>query len=337
MTRANLFRLVLRVFVHELRGSIAFGRVPLLSVSEITFALPASRDLWDAESPEEWKARYLAKPAQQRDISIIDVMHDRSRLDANKDVIDVNLTAHTLLYALWGRTWLFLESRSLAVQPVPFVKTTSGVWIEMQRQELYQDIQATVLDLSVQEALTPDGLLFSELVMLYLYSSPEDTGRFASRFEMDDFYNVLPALEQWLHSEDCCRAVWHAGQILRAARSFPPAELRGFYAIAVYQACLTLWVFAVLSGNVEKERNLTSAPMIALDKEETIESRLYLRSGRGCPCIHIRGHMTRLLDPQLISTAMDEVFRGNFSSKGHPLPSMVEDLYSLIREVTRAQ
>ncbi|KFA51930.1 hypothetical protein S40293_07073 [Stachybotrys chartarum IBT 40293] len=329
-------RLVLRVFVHELRGSIAFGRVPLLSVSEMTFALPASRDLWDAGSPEEWKARYLAKPVQQRDISIIDVMHQRSRLGASQDVIDCKFAAHAILYALWARAWLFLESRSLAVQPLSFTRTTSSLWIETQRQALYQDIQATVLDLAAHHALTPDGFLFTELIMLYLYSSPDDMGRFASQFEVDDYYNALPALEQWLYSEDGCRAIWHAGQILRAARSFPPAELRGVYAIAVYQACLTLWVFAVLSGNAEKDKDLTCEPMIALDKEETNESRLYLTSGRGSPCVHVGGQMTRLVDPQLISTVMDEVLRNNFASHGYLLPPLVENLYSLVHELTQA-
>ncbi|KAH8896562.1 hypothetical protein GQ53DRAFT_524697 [Thozetella sp. PMI_491] len=328
-------RLTLRVFVNDMRASISFGRAPILSTSEITFALPASRDLWDAASPELWKARFLAKPAQQKEITIIEAMHDRTLLNENKDFVDVNLAAHAILHALWGRTWLFLESRSLSLQP--FANTTSGLLMEMQRKELCKDIQAIVQDFSALKILTPASMLLSEMVLLYLHSSPEDMGRFASRFEADDFDNVLPALEKWLHSGESCRAIWHAGQILRAARLFPPVELGGFYSVAVYQACLTLWVFTVLLERSEKDRDPVRAPIVALDQHETVESRSFLKSGRGCPCINVGGQMTRLDNPRIVSEVMDEIFQENFASKGHPLPLLTEDLYTLIHTLAQDQ
>ncbi|KAH7628682.1 hypothetical protein B0T09DRAFT_344404 [Sordaria sp. MPI-SDFR-AT-0083] len=52
----------------------------------------------------------------------------------------------------------------------------------------------------------------------------------------------------WVRSTDARYAVWHAGQVFRAARGLPPTGLRGFNAMAVYFASLTLWVYGFLGG-----------------------------------------------------------------------------------------
>ena len=52
----------------------------------------------------------------------------------------------------------------------------------------------------------------------------------------------------WVRSEDARYAVWHAGQVFRRARELPPTGLRGFNAMAVYFASLTLWVYGLLGG-----------------------------------------------------------------------------------------
>ncbi|KAK3500725.1 hypothetical protein B0T13DRAFT_228602 [Neurospora crassa] len=52
----------------------------------------------------------------------------------------------------------------------------------------------------------------------------------------------------WVRSTDARYAVWHAGQVFRAARALPPTGLRGFNAMAVYFASLTLWVYGLLGG-----------------------------------------------------------------------------------------
>lgn len=52
----------------------------------------------------------------------------------------------------------------------------------------------------------------------------------------------------WVRSTDARYAVWHAGQVFRVARGLPPTGLRGFNAMAVYFASLTLWVYGLLGG-----------------------------------------------------------------------------------------
>ncbi|KAH8893550.1 hypothetical protein GQ53DRAFT_821491 [Thozetella sp. PMI_491] len=43
---------------------------------------------------------------------------------------------------------------------------------------------------------------------------------------MEDFFIALPALERWLNSEESCRVVWHAAQLLRAR--FHEKNSKGF-------------------------------------------------------------------------------------------------------------
>ncbi|KAK3388990.1 hypothetical protein B0T20DRAFT_511002 [Sordaria brevicollis] len=52
----------------------------------------------------------------------------------------------------------------------------------------------------------------------------------------------------WVRSTEARHAVWHAGQVFRAARALPPTGLMGFNAMAVYFASLTLWVYGLLGG-----------------------------------------------------------------------------------------
>ncbi|EXK78647.1 hypothetical protein FOQG_16683 [Fusarium oxysporum f. sp. raphani 54005] len=244
-------RLVLRLLVNEMRSSIAFIRAPVLSSHEITFQLPAARDLWDSRDPDEWRARYLSKKKQSVSLTFLDAVHDASKLKEEKDIIDMSFTPMAILYALWARVWSFLDSRAFAATGTSTTSAGSGsLWAEAHRQELLKHIQTTVVKLKWLQALAPEGRLISELLMLSLHSFTDDIQRFAGRYGDDEVAQALPRLRHWMSSEDKNFALWHAGQVIKAARAFPPTQLGGFHAIAVYHACLCLWVFVIFNRNL---------------------------------------------------------------------------------------
>lgn len=82
---------------------------------------------------------------------------------------------------------------------------------------------------------------------MYLHAPLDDIQRFAGKHGEDDAHHALRALQPWRAATPIARtAIWHAGQVLRAARSVPPYQLRGADTIMVYYAALTLWAYAAL-------------------------------------------------------------------------------------------
>ncbi|KAJ9156050.1 C2H2 type zinc finger domain protein [Pleurostoma richardsiae] len=365
-------RLVLHLFINEMRGSMAFGRNPVLSVAELSFTLPAARDLWDARGPEEWRARHLAKLHKHSSFTIIDGMHDPTQLEAEIDGIDIGLSSLAILYGFWSRVWSFTDSKTFTYQrKVTSNRSSTGFWVEAQRQELYQTIHTASLKLRSLHCLSPEGHLVSEFLMMSLHTLFEDTQRLVGRYGEEEFKQALPRLREWTQSDDQHCAAWHAGQVLRAARTFYPTQLRGFHAVAVYQACLTLFIFIVLSkislasapaspvpersivSNILRRGTDTSAaarpggvlaaphgrniPLeILLDGEETIDVRTFLKTGHGRPRLTVSGEPQDLEDPRIVHTVMAEIFQSNFPSKSDPLPPLLENLASLMSDICKA-
>ena len=89
--------------------------------------------------------------------------------------------------------------------------------------------------------------------MLFLHTSLDDVQRFAGKEGESGARDIVPAMREWCFSKDARIAIWHAGQVLRAARSFKCTKLRGFHAVAVYFSALTLWVYGLIISDSDRK------------------------------------------------------------------------------------
>lgn len=122
-----------------MQSSIALHRGPVWSGLEIGFHLPAARDLWDARSAHEWKSQFLSKPHRSVSVTLLDAVHDPSRLRAEKDVIDVHLAVFAILHVFWGRVWSYTESRKFSIGAASRASQRStSLWVAAHRQELLE-------------------------------------------------------------------------------------------------------------------------------------------------------------------------------------------------------
>lgn len=96
------------------------------------------------------------------------------------------------------------------------------------------------------EKCNPSTVLFREFLLMLLYVDLDNVQRFAGKHGEGEARRAYAQLETWFVEEQSRNAVSHAGQVLRAGRSVPSYGLRGFEAIALYQATLVLWVYGVL-------------------------------------------------------------------------------------------
>ena len=101
---------------------------------------------------------------------------------------------------------------------------------------------------------SPEVILLAEFLMMFLNVSLDDVQRFAGKDGERDAREIVPSMRNWCHSKEARRAIWHAGQALRAAKSFHPTQLKGFHAVAFYFSALTLWVY----GLIINDANLNS-------------------------------------------------------------------------------
>lgn len=324
----------------------------MISVAELSFGLPAARDLWDASDAQTWKARYLAKRPKgtfpSTCLTVVYGMYNTSllHLAAEQQGIDLGLGSLAILYGFWCPVWAYLDARATsnlanintantAAGHTASRNTTAGA---ARRQELHHAIQTTSLKLRSLHALCPEGQLVSEFLLMSLHASFEDMQRFAGRYGVDAFKQALPRLHEWAHSDDqYYTAAWHAGQVLRAARGFAPTHLRGFPAVAVYQACLTLLVFAVFARvRLGRTHPADPSPLIILNGEETMDVRTYLRTGHGRPRLLVSGQARHLDNPVVIATAMAKTFRSNYpssSGSSESLPPLLDSLASLMDDI----
>src|SRR2546421_4831999 len=95
-----LLRLAINLFLHDTQSSMALLKSPLMSLSELLCPLPASRDLWFAQSASEWKSRFLQKGTSSisNKASLVDGLRNSTIFDVSQDRIDIHLSYLTALY-----------------------------------------------------------------------------------------------------------------------------------------------------------------------------------------------------------------------------------------------
>ena len=291
-------------------------------------------------------------------LQLVDVMHDISILDDLHSEIDVNFCYNAVVHGFWCQIWAFRESWKLhAIGDRR--DSVHRLWLVTQQREVYRQVEAFGQSLLGIGVPVPELLIMIELQLMILHVSPEELQRFAGKYGEEAASQAIVSLERWWSTEHARSAVWHAGQVFRWAAEMPTAELRDFYAIAVYFASLALWAFGHLSksrdtandrrtrndrASLEADRNNNSTFLIVNTGEVTSPSSFI--AGRptvpvllpGVSKMDIRdpeshNRLVRLDDPNAVLQVARELYRSNFPIDGEPLPPLVENMGNLMRDL----
>ncbi|KFY28340.1 hypothetical protein V491_00522 [Pseudogymnoascus sp. VKM F-3775] len=358
--RESFKRLSIHLFLHDTRASIALQKNPLISVTEITISLPASRIFYVAGSATEWKACFNEQgvPALARaSLQLIDVMHDMSVIDDLYSEIDVSLCYMAAIHGFWGQIWAFRESWKFYNVDVDN-DSVHRLWLMTQQRELYQQVKAFEQALAAKPVSQSELLIVVELLLMILHVSTEELQRFAGKYGEEAASKAFVSLDRWSVTEQARKGVWHAGQVLRWAAVIPPTELRDLYAIAVYFASLALWAFGHLSTskvspngsvNQSKPASLDSndkSAFIVLNGEETSSARSFIAGRQITPALrtvvsnrHSKSLGTQdatfiqLDDPNAVLEMARDLYRNNFPFGSEPLPPLVENIGNLMRDL----
>ncbi len=196
--------------------------------------------------------------------------------------------------------------------------------------------------------------LMLELLLMHLHMSFDELQLFAGKEGEEEARRVYPALQQWVSSREARQAVWHAGQIIHAAKQLPSHELREFYAIAVYHASLAFWAYGVLSMPARHEARASNTnregnELVWLDGDETPATKKFLALQRGVPCFSGGGSgrmgngrgedASKLSDPSRVMRVISTILRGcngGVEDDAAVPPPLVENLSLLMRELGNA-
>lgn len=354
-------RLVHHVFEHDIYTTIAKVRNPLVSYAEMTLPLPASRDIWLAPNAEAWKATYLEKAAGfvENGLSVRDLLADSELVKCLPSTVDNNSAKILQLYGLAALTWEQQQQSQLLSSPFASVDPSSKLWLESRHQKLYETLQRTR---SLLQDCSAVARLFHEFLMMSLHVNADEITRFAGKCGEDEAHRAYKELQSWVSSKQSRKAVWHAAQVLRAARAVPPYQLRGSDAFLIYHAVMVLWSYGMLkrdaarrTGSATPANGSTNAntgsferqssDIVVLDGESDRKMEAFLVMGSGRACLQIdtassssnRAHQPQLCDldnPQVVMAVGVKVLEGNYPGEARDkLPQLIKSLCDLMSEL----
>lgn len=171
----------------------------------------------------------------------------------------------------------------------------SGQWREVVMKIWQQELQKVLeeFDIFAVEPLqekTPAIALIYRMVSLSLYMPPEATKIFAGRDGQKRSTDTYQSVLQHISPANLRRAGWHAGQVLRIARSMPTSSFSTFCTTCLYLAALTSWTLSTLLSTryLVQDVGLNQTETVFLLDVEPGESdgaalQRFIISGQGLP------------------------------------------------------
>ena len=254
----------------------------LFSCHEIGTPLPSSTGLWTAARAVDWKQILVQDSAlkTQQPLPLCQIMRQPHLLAAYKGLTDHKLAAIAYLAGCMSLVTEYWHMNRL----VPSLQQMNDFVLKSRHAELSSSLEHFKADFVDQDNHDPEIEFLEEWTSLHLNVSFDDVSRYCGSGSEDDAQASAPYVQRWYQSPQSREAVWHAGQIFRAAKLLSPGGLSDVYVIALYQAGVILWVWGLLC----KEQPVTAdqnALRAVVDGQETPEVIRFLKTGRCQPCL----------------------------------------------------
>ena len=343
-------RLALHLLIRDAQTSSSLLNPPLVSFSEITCPLPAVRAVWMAQTAAEWSdlMRSFGVPPPAKVPSLRSCLHNLPSMAASRRFIDIELAILAVANAFWGPCWHHRQVEAIARRTWDDLQQGTGFVSNTTKQTAVQGLQQFRLLISEVHESRPEATLTTERVLMNLHVSLEDVQLLAGKAGEKEARRTLSTLKHWSRSPDSRQAIWHAGQLIRAAREYANRTLREASAVAVYHASLVMWAYSILTHadrpNEEPHGSSQENQLVLNDAVSPYVER-FVMLGRGSPVLRTSGldHAGRqranscvpLNDAKKVMKAIVDMLHAN-NGVGDESPPLVENLTKLMRSLGNA-
>lgn len=314
---------------------------PLISFSELKAPMPQSRDLWLAPDAESWKAVYFSKSRIQSNASLVDALRDGTELGEDYDMVFCNLI---ILCGIWGMASILQQECVVLGKP-----RQMDAALTLRYQQILQILHRFKVHAQGEDDTTSywdaTAHLLYELILMRLHVPFTDVELFAGKGDQADARQALSLLLDWASSDESKRAIWHAGQVVRAAERFEQAHLRDFFTIGLYQANLVLWAYAVVSNihGTKTNGSGTSGDIpVCLNGPDTAAVHRFFATGKPAmaaiqskPTSGAEGVLIPILNEEAVVETVLSILSTNFAP-WEAVPPLVENLHQLLANLGRA-
>ncbi|KAJ5653307.1 C6 and C2H2 transcription factor [Penicillium lividum] len=297
----SLKRLAHHIFIHDVQASVLRSTNPLMSHIELDLSIPFSRKLWDAKTAAQWKSIYLQEvPKTMSAIpSLATTLQDISDLSRFPHHGDFRLAA-------------------LATDCNQIRRSPSGQWstlaMKLWQQELQQALEKfEIVAVEPLQQSIPAIPLIYQTVSLSLYLPLGILETFTGKDGEARSVDIYQSYIRHISPENLRKASWHAGQVLRIARSMPPGSLTAFCATCLYFAALALWSLSTmfsLNRSISNTRVNNEDPVFLLDgNADNATLRRFTLSGQGDPALSSPGKYVPLGDRAAVMGLFQQLLR----------------------------
>lgn len=337
----SMKRVQYHAFLHDSRVSLALHVSPVISYAELQLPFPACRELWAARSAEQWKKAFLDRNLGPvpRVVSLTEALQDMSSITPCRAQVDVHYSALILLHGLWSLVWEYRQLNSIGgVQS----KYWNGLVLSSRHAELCSALQQYRLDSLKWGILCPRVRIVLELISLHLHMSLEELQLYAGKENVEEAQKVYHQARSWFDSQASRQAIWHAGQLLRAASCFSPGSLYDCFVIAVYHASMAFWSFGVVgrsdgmpASSLRTGAHAQRGPLIYLNEEETLDLPGFVAQARGVPGLTGKdGRFIPLEDTGAVMEHIADLLSSNWRRGSQPL--LVDSVRQLVLDLGKA-
>ncbi|KAM3422133.1 hypothetical protein BST61_g2504 [Cercospora zeina] len=356
----TLKRVVLNTFLHDSQVATTHLRNKLVSPSQLLLPVPMALDLWLAPTAQIWRNVWLSRvrPSQNQMPSVLELFTNLGKLDELAGLVDTRLCLLVVCHAFAHQVWQFRQQSILLSNWETQGRRDRWLTHRNRQRDMMDDLTTVHTFSEAQENIAPEILFTIEFLIMSLHVSVEDILLFAGKSGEDEARKVYPRVQKWTQDAEARTAVWHAGQVLRVARTFEHTKLRDFYAVALYQATLTLWVYGMITSNTARRSgdktptpgqlgsNAPPGSRVVLDDDNDKAAKSFKLIGTGVAGLtstnsgpldldrwNGRSNFCPLSNSKGVMLVSREILRGNFPDSKNGLPPLVENLVNLINEL----
>lgn len=348
-------RLILHTFSHDSQCAILYTNSnPLLSPAQLMMPLPACRELWLAPNAHAWRNIYqrLVPPLQADTPGMLEFFGNIALLDNYGGCVDKPLCMLIACHGLGHEVWQFRNHARLLSGWRNVGRRDRLLEHQRLQRDLLDDLTTVYAHCELQTKSAPEVMMTLETLMMLLHTDIEDIQTFSGKLGEDEARKIFPSVSAWSRNAESRVAVYHAGQVLRWARSFEKTRLRDFYAVATYHSALTLWVYGMVTSNAARlsgqqtpndphlrlskathdSRNTGSSQSVVVDTADERASKAFLLLGQGTPGIsNVDSAFVPLANSNALMFTVAAILRSNFPQSRNGLPPLVDNLANLVR------